>query len=107
MVTVTSDLMWIKSFLATMQVFLSQAIQLFCDHQTTLHIAKNPVFYERTKHIETDCHFVREHLASGKLVTRYVSSKNQVADIFMKALGKQQFILLLSRLDIVNPHAPP
>ena len=104
--TVTSELIWIKSFLASMRVFLTQPMQLYCDNQVALHMSKNPVFHERTKHIELDCHFVRERLLSRELVTRYIPSKNQVADIFTKALGKQPFIFLRSKLGMVNPYAP-
>ena len=62
MATVTNELIWIKSFLAAMGVFHTTPMTLFCDNQAALHIFKNPFFYEWTKHIEMDCHFVREGL---------------------------------------------
>lgn len=69
MATVTSELIWIKYFLAAMGVFHTTPMLIFCDNQAALHIFKNPVFHERTKHIEMDCHFVRERLLSGDLTT--------------------------------------
>ena len=73
--TATSELIWIRTFLAAVGVFLDKPMQLFCDNQAALHIAKNPVFHERTKHIEIDCHFVLDRLLSGDPVTKYVPSK--------------------------------
>ena len=107
MATVTSEMIWIKPSLGAMGCFLDKPMNLFCDYQVALHIVKMPVFHERTKHIEIDCHFVRKRLLSGDLVTSCVPSKLQLADIFTKALGKQPFMFLKGKLGVINPQAPP
>ena len=106
MAAVTSELVWLKSLLASFGIFHTQVMRLSCDSQSALHIAKNPVFHARTKHIEIDCHFVRERYHSGDLDLFYIPSKMQPADIFTKALGKRQFQYLRSKLGMVNLHAP-
>jgi len=107
MATTTSELMWLKALLPSLGVFHTSAMQLFCDNQVALHIAKNLVLHECTKHIELDCHFVREKLEAGDLEFLYISSKQQPADIFTKALRKKQFTLLRDKLGMIDPHAPP
>ena len=106
MAIVTSEMIWIKTLLAALGVFLEKPMQLFCDNQAALHIANNPVYHERTKHIELDCHFVREKLEAGLLHLFKIHSKDQPADIFTKALGKDQFQYLKSKLGIIDLHAP-
>ncbi|GAA0144177.1 transmembrane signal receptor [Lithospermum erythrorhizon] len=102
-----AELKWLKCFLSYLGVFHTQPIRLFCDNQVALHIASNPVFHELTKHTYIDCHFIREMLVNGDIITVHVSTHHQLADLFTKALGAPQFSNLLAKLGIRDPHAPP
>jgi len=90
-VVTTSELVWVYIILASLGVFQRQPMKLFCGSQAALHIARNPFFYERTKHIETDYRFVQERLVSGMLTFMYIRSQHQPTDILMKALRERQF----------------
>jgi len=57
-------------------------MKFVCDNQTALHIAFNPVFHKRTKHIEIDCYFIREKLIECVIVTEFVNSNDQLVDVF-------------------------
>lgn len=105
MANTTSEAIWIRNLLRTLHVPVPLA-QLYCDNQVALHIAANLMFHERTKHIEIDCHFIRECLLSVAVVTRYVPTTGQPADLFTKALGYRQFRHLLGKLGVANFHAP-
>ena len=56
------EIMWLHRLLMEVGIKTMVPTKLWCDNQTTLHIASNPVFRERTKKIEIDCHFVREKI---------------------------------------------
>ena len=88
------ELMWIKHFLEELSFEVTLPIDMYCDNQAAVNIASNPVFHERTKHIEVDCHLIRERLEKGIIATPFVSTRAQLADLFTKPLCKPRLEIL-------------
>jgi hypothetical protein len=76
--------------------------QVYCDNQSTISMTKNPVFHNRTKHIDIRHHFIRELVQQEFLFFEFCKSEDQLADIFTKALPKDRLETLRSQLGILK-----
>lgn len=72
----TCELQWLSYLMKDLQVSCSKQSVLYCDNQSALYIAANPVFHERTKHLEIDCHVVREKCSEGLMKLLPLSSSD-------------------------------
>ncbi|GJZ31441.1 putative RNA-directed DNA polymerase [Tanacetum coccineum] len=106
MANAVSEVLWMRWLLSFLETAPTGPTPLFCDNQAARHIANNPVFHERTKHVEMDCYFVRERVDSKEIRTMAINTKGQIADILTKPLGTNEFHSLLDKLGIRNLHAP-
>ncbi|CAL1370920.1 unnamed protein product [Linum trigynum] len=100
MASTVSEVIWVRWLLSELGVPQPASTPLYWDNQAALHIAANPVFHERTKHVEMDCYFVRERVQSGHIVPLKFTSHLQLADLFTKGLGADRFRFLLSKLSV-------
>ncbi|CAN6479266.1 unnamed protein product [Victoria cruziana] len=85
-----ADVTWVRHLLEELNEPISSSI-LFCDNQSAINIARNPILHCRTKHIEIDQHFVRQKVENREIEPAYVSSDSQIADMFTKGLTAGQF----------------
>uniref|UniRef100_A0A2N9HLD4 Integrase catalytic domain-containing protein n=1 Tax=Fagus sylvatica TaxID=28930 RepID=A0A2N9HLD4_FAGSY len=102
----SAEVCWLRTLLKDLGIYLSQPPILWCDNVSALAIASNPVFHARTKHIEVDFHFIRERVLRKDLVVKFVSTIDQLANIFTKSLPTQRFLDLQRNLTVsVRPHS--
>lgn len=96
----TAEIMWIQSLISELRISTRSPPILWCDNLGATYLTVNPIFHARTKHIEIDYHFVRDQVASKLLDVRFISSKDQIADIFTKPLSSDRFSLLRFKLTV-------
>ncbi|KAK8951996.1 hypothetical protein KSP39_PZI003390 [Platanthera zijinensis] len=90
--------LWLHIFLQDLDLQKDALISLFRDYKAAISIAHNPIQHDRPKHVEIDRHFVKDHLEKGNLVTPFVHSRDQLADVFTKGLGRDVFFDNIHRL---------
>jgi hypothetical protein len=83
----TAELIWVEAILDELSVSLKEKSCLWFDNIGAAYLSANLVFHARTKHIEIDYHFVCERVANKQLSIKFISSKDQVANGFTKALA--------------------
>jgi hypothetical protein len=83
----TAEIMWVQILLKELNINSPRIAKLWCDNLGAKYLSANPVFHARIKHIEVDYYFVRERVLQKLLEIDFVSSQDQVADGFTKALS--------------------
>jgi len=103
----TRELQWICFLLHDLKQAPSRLPVLYYDNQSALHISANHLFLERTKHLDIDCHLVREKIQAGVMRLLPITSEHQTTDVFTKASGPRQFHECIIKLAMVDIYQPP
>ncbi|PKU78594.1 Retrovirus-related Pol polyprotein from transposon TNT 1-94 [Dendrobium catenatum] len=93
-----SDVIWLCRLAEELLLPQDEPTIIHCDNTSTIALAKNPIFHARTKHIELDYHFLRQHIDNGTIQLQHISSVDQLADIFTKPLPITRFQNLRDKL---------
>ena len=100
------ELQWIAELMKELGIQVPMPVQVHCDNKSAIHIAENPIFHERTKHIKIDCHVTRERIKSGMIILKHIGTKIQPADVFTKALHRTRLKMLLAKLGVYHEYSP-
>jgi hypothetical protein len=92
------EMLWLVMHFRALGVELEVPIFIFGDNTAAIALAKNPVFHQRTKHIDIKHHFLREHIKAGTIKLMYVDTKQNVADVLTKLTSAPVFNSLVSQL---------
>ena len=96
----TTQAIWLRFVLEDFGELQTDATPLMVDNTSAIAMTRNPVFHQKTKHINRRYHFIRDALQDGVVDLRYCRSEEQVADIFTKALSKDRFNYLRGLLGV-------
>lgn len=87
----SKEAIWLKTLLEELGYYQEKII-IYCDNQSALHLARNPAFHSRTKHIRVQYHFVREQVEEGTVDMQKVHTADNLADFMTKAINGDKFI---------------
>lgn len=88
MVASVLEVLWLVGICKELKIDIKTLIELLSDNIFAIQIAANPIFHERTKHIEIKLHFIQEKIQDGTIKTSHVASKDQEANLLTKALNR-------------------
>ena len=106
MANTACEITWLLTRLKDFGTTHSFPTLFFCDNQFALHIGENPIFHECTKHIEIDCHLVRDKIQNEILKPMFVSTEHHIADVLTNALHPSSFRFLIGKMGTKNIFSP-
>jgi hypothetical protein len=94
------DVVWMRRLLQDLGCDQTKPTLLFCDNQSAIKLVRNPQFHQRTKHIDVKFHFIHDLQDERVVDVVYVSTENQLADLFTKGLDGPRFRKLRSDVGV-------
>jgi len=100
--TATCEAIWLRKLLVSLFKKTMEATKVYCDNQSYIKLSENPVFHDRSKHIDIRCHFIRDCVQRGVVQLQYVPMREQVADILTKARERAKFTQFKEQLGMAE-----
>jgi hypothetical protein len=101
---VAKQVLWHRSLLAELEIPFPKKSTIFTDNQASISIGHNPEFHAQTKHIDIALHFLRDHVEKGTLDLVYISTHNNLADLFTKGLSRIIHQDLTYEIGVISDH---
>ncbi|KAL9379742.1 hypothetical protein Peur_028224 [Populus x canadensis] len=97
-----SEIVWLRGLISELGFPPTDPTPLYGDNTSAIQITANLVYHECTKHIEVDCHYIREAFTRGVITLPHLTTDLQIADVFTKALTCQRHKFISSKLMLLD-----
>ncbi|KAJ0431334.1 putative RNA-directed DNA polymerase [Helianthus annuus] len=98
------ECIWLVRLLRSLHQVVDYSVKMFCDNISAIKLAENPVFHDRTKHIEIYYHFIRERVLKEDIEMKAIKTTEQVADAFTKSLPGPGLLKFCNRMNLGQLH---
>ena len=95
------EALWLQGLIGEFG-FAQDKVEVFCDNQSSLHLCKNAMFHERTKHIDIKLHFIRDVISQGSVVMEKIHTDENPADMATKPVTANKFNHCLDLLGVAT-----
>jgi hypothetical protein len=85
------EVVWLRKFLADLFGHEMDSTVIHCDNQSCVKLSENPMFNDKSKHIEIKYHYIRDMVQRKEVHVKYLSTHEEVADVFTKPLSRTKF----------------
>jgi hypothetical protein len=99
-------MLWVKHLLSELNLLRKGLLRAWCDNQSAISIANNPVQHDRTKHVEIDRFFIKEKLDVGIISLTHVSYGKQIVVCLTKGLGRMECNLACDKMRLIDIYHP-
>jgi hypothetical protein len=96
------EAIWLRKLLVGIFGVQMRPTMIYCDNQSCIKLSENPVFHDRSKHIEIRYHFIWDYVQRREVELQYISTDEHVADILTKALGRGKFITFRDKMGVMR-----
>ncbi|XP_058727127.1 uncharacterized protein LOC131598557 [Vicia villosa] len=93
---------WLRNMLKELSLPQKMPTKIFVDHKPAITLAKNPIFHDQSKHIDTCYHYILECVSSNDVQLEYMKTHDQTIDIFTKPLKREDFVKLRYLLGVAK-----
>jgi hypothetical protein len=100
MAHVAKELIWLQQLLKDLGMSKYTPTTLFCDNQGAISLAKNPTHHAKTKHVDVQLHFIRDHIEKGTIKVEYCPTEDMLVDLMTKGLACERHARLLGLMEV-------
>ena len=92
--------LWISRLISELVLVKENSVKISVDNKSALELTRNHVHHSRSKHIDTRHHFIRDCIEEGLIKLEYVTTEDQLADLFTKLLGRVKFCEFRAKISV-------